>query len=166
MKEDLEEKYKLNEKLVYHAVKSIKYIPERIEMEEVYQVGRMALWKAINSYNEETSVIAFSNHCIRAIQNSIIDWLRIDQRIKRKDVFINMQSESYTIDEQVEFSMLVNTMKQYVDEVNVGIFIDRNINKMNFSELTGKYKLSKVTLTKRLKETRNILQEKMRSWNL
>ena len=164
--ETSEEKYQKNEKLVYQVVKSIKYIPEKIEIEEVYQVGRMALWNAINSYEEKERTVAFSTYCFRAIQHTLINWLVSHQRTKRKDVSINMQSESYTIDEEVGFSMLVDTMKKYANEVDVEMFIDKNINKMELSELTEKYKLSKVTILKRIRTVKKTMQENMRGWDL
>lgn len=73
-----EERYLSNENLVYDVLK--KYFPMYFKSEDMRQEGRIGLWKACITFNEDHGV-AFSSYAYRCIRNAILMALR------KKNVF-------------------------------------------------------------------------------
>lgn len=76
-----EELYLANEKLVYKALK--KYYPKMYFDEDLRQIGRIGLWKACNTYNEDISM--FSTYAIHCICNELIMHFRYNGNPRRND---------------------------------------------------------------------------------
>lgn len=68
--------YLENEKLVpYVVIKMIHISPNDVDFDDIMQVGRIALWKATNRYNDNIEV-AFSTFAVKFIENKILTFLQ------------------------------------------------------------------------------------------
>lgn len=76
-----EELFLANEKLVYKALK--KYCPEGYFDEDIRQIGRMGLWKACRTYNEDKSM--FSTYAMRCIYNELTMHFRYNGNPRRSN---------------------------------------------------------------------------------
>lgn len=153
-----------NEKLVYRAINDLKYIPPKAEIEDLEQVGRIALWKAINSYNQDDNY-ALSTHCYRTIYGDVVNWLEKLQAVKRKDVYIDRSDTYYdSFEDEVIGDMLINEMKKYVSEKDVNMFIDKYVNGLTYKALAEKYPVSERTIKRRVRNTKDILKSKL-NWS-
>lgn len=151
-----------NKKLIYQVINDLKYIPEGVEIEDLEQEGMIALWKAIECYDENSSY-ALSTHCYRVIRGDIIDWLRKFQAIKRKDIPANNE-ETYTTDFENEIigNQITDEMKKYLSERDVNILVDKYVNHLSQQCLANKYNMSLSGIYKNIVRSKQILKDKMK----
>ena len=77
---EINEKIIANEKLVYYTIN--RFFPELIWDDDVIQIGRIALWKAIMKNIEPK---AFSSYAVTSIKNAILNELKRRTSLKRGD---------------------------------------------------------------------------------
>lgn len=154
--------FKANEKLIHQVINDLKYIPKKAEREDILQVGRIALWKSINSY-DECEGYALSTHCYKGIYRDIVHFLEKVQRIKRKDIYVE-QEETFTdgIEDEIVGNLIVNEMMKHLSEQDVEIFIDKHVNKFTYPELIDKFGLSRSTLIRKVEHAKEVLQNNMK----
>jgi len=146
-----------NVRLVYQVINDLEYVPESVDTEDLEQIGKIALWKAIQSY-DETSQYALSTCCYRTIYKDIIDYLRKHQAKKRKEVMLTKSYEHGFEDELLD-SMIINEIRKHLEELDYNIFIDKVVDGLTFDELTEKYGLSKMQLRYRVQKSKQILKK-------
>ncbi|WDV47051.1 sigma-70 family RNA polymerase sigma factor [Clostridiaceae bacterium M8S5] len=156
------ETIKLNQKIIYKVIKNLNYIPNNIEFEELEQVGKIALWKAIKSYKENKNY-SLSTHCYRIIYSDIIDYLRKEnKKIDYTLISLKNEDSKYLVDEIVNGDMLILEMSKYISKQNVDILVDKYIYKLTYEEIATKNNVCKKTIYRRIKKSKKILKEKLK----
>lgn len=150
-----------NKAIIYYAINSLKFVPERAEMEDLQQIGSMALWKAIETYDEELCC-SFFTHCYNVIRCDLINWLEKLQCKKRQDVYIEYDSTySDNFENDVIGDMLTDEIRKHISSVEAEIFLDKHIGKLTNKEIANKYNISLSTVKRKLDRAKDVLKNNL-----
>ncbi|MGE6227585.1 sigma-70 family RNA polymerase sigma factor [Paenibacillus chitinolyticus] len=148
---------KANEGLVHQVINDLLYIPHNIEREDLEQVGKIALWEAIQSYDENCEH-KLSTHCYRKIYLEIIDYLRKSQAKKRQEIFIKGgMAEDFS--EDIIGNLLMDEIKRFLPGDHSNLFFDKSVGDMTYSQLSNKYGLSNRQARYKFKKAVEILRD-------
>lgn len=86
-----------------------KFQDSPIEIEDAIQVARMAMMKAIRTYNGEYQ---FSTHAVTVMRNDILNVLQNDQRSKRKNDNISLEKPF------ADGNLIANVIPSDIDVIN------------------------------------------------
>ena len=157
---DVEQMIINNTKLVYQVINDLEFIPESVDRDDLEQIGRISLWKAIEGYDKD-SKYALSTCCYRKIYTDIVGYLR-KQCAKKRSGVINVKTyetsfENELIDTMFD-TMLVQELRKHLKVIDFNIFYDKVVLRLTYDELVKKYGLSKKQLRNRIEESKSILK--------
>lgn len=163
--DDLENKIRENVKLVYRVINDLQYIPKEVEIEDLEQVGKIALWQALEKY-DENRLTTISTFCYKFIYNQIISYLRGFVADKRRPIMECVTPEQHSVEEEVLGSMLIYEIGKLLSDNEMAIFIDRHVNNLTLNEMSEKYGYAQADgVHKKLNHINKIL-EKGLDWDL
>lgn len=167
--------YLKNEKLVYFMANNLHVAQTDIEYEDVISEGRLALWKAVNTFKDEEG--SFSTYACNVIKNQMLVYLNSKGTRDNK----SFRDEGISLDETIDdegknflsdiIPVKTNTditLKIYLDNLrkterakSVRIFFDY-FDGMTAEELNEKYGLKGKMYCRYLALGRDILQARIK----
>jgi RNA polymerase sigma factor (sigma-70 family) len=166
---EIELTFKDNIKLVYRAIYDLPFTPHNIDQEELEQVGKIALWKAIISYKQNEKY-SLSTHAYRIITGDLIDYLRKTRTKKRNDnntiEYDTLETTAIEIDKELFSDLIVDEIKRIAGEEDANIFLDKYLYGLPVYDLVIKYNSTTKKIRKRLEKTKFLLQLQLLDWKV
>lgn len=133
---DIDKKIKENQNIIWQVINDLQYIPDYIDVEDLFQIGQISLWKAIMSYDEDGKY-AFSTHCYTNIKGDLLNYLR-DEKVEqsKKDKVTEKYEESF--EDKIIDSMLIQEIKKILNDEEFEIFYDLYISNDNNKDIAEK----------------------------
>ena len=184
-----EEMYLENENLVYFMAGKLHVSPNDFDYEDIISEGKLALWKAVQSFDKKQS--AFSTYACNVIKNQMCVYLntkatrdgkvyydngvsldtpidKIIQEFTKNNSFKILEIDKTITEEIKNKSLTNNTLKIYLDNLrktekskSVQIFFD-HFDGMKAEELNKKYNLKGKMYCRYLSLGRDILKERIK----
>lgn len=146
-----------NVKLVGYTIK--KYFPQEIGNEDIWQIGLIGLWQAIEAY-DETKDTKFPTFAITIIKRKIASAIRDKLRIKRNDtdkVVYDGEDTSYlhiiedrTAKADMDFNAAMNNLWKNFEQQE-RMIVNLKVKGNNNKEIADKLKISEKTVRRRIK---------------
>ncbi|WP_336786899.1 sigma-70 family RNA polymerase sigma factor [Paenibacillus sp. MMO-177] len=148
---------KNNERLVFQVINDLLFIPQSVDREDLEQIGKIALWKAMESYDESCGY-KMSTVCYKAIYTDIVGYLRKSRAKKRQEVIVG---EGLTDDfmEDLFGSMLIEEIRKLLTDDDFNMFLDKTIGDLTFDQLATKYGLTKMQVRYRFNKAKALLRK-------
>lgn len=156
----MDTKIKENEKLVQQVINDLLFIPNSVEREELEQIGKIALWKGIESYDKDCGYKE-STHCYKAINRDIVDYCRKAMAKKRQAITVKGGMTSDFSDE-LYGSLLVEEIHKFIATDDLKMFLDKTLGDMTFDQLSEKYGLTKMQVRHKHNKTKLLLQKNIK----
>lgn len=128
-----DEKLKENYNIIHAVINNLQYIPQSVDIEELEQIGLIALWKAMESYNVDITT-TFQTYCYGIINRDIIDYLR-----KVKPVCLNI--DDINCEGNVTDSLLTADVHRILPRLEADLIMDKYCNGYTYNELAERYNL-------------------------
>ena len=170
-----EEMYLENENLVYFMAGKLHVSPNDFDYEDIISEGKLALWKAVQSFDKKQS--AFSTYACNVIKNQMCVYLNTKATRDGKVYYDNGVSLDTPIGEEEDTTLesVLDalpekdiTLKIYLDNLrktekskSVQIFFD-HFDGMKAEELNKKYNLKGKMYCRYLSLGRDILKERIK----
>lgn len=153
----VDQKVRENVRLVYQVINDLVYIPDGVDREDLEQIGKIALWQAIEDYDESCGY-KMSTCCYKAIYRDIIAYLRRVQRKKRNGhLYDSGVEDDFTND--ILNSCILAEVEDALPESSYRVFYDKVIAGMTYDDLVKKYNLSKRKLRSIVDESKQLLRD-------
>ena len=117
----------MDAKLFFNNTKLIHYVIKKIgimyDLQECYDVGEMALIKAIQTY-DETKGCKFTSYATNCIQYEIFNHLQYKSRAKRKNDFLNISIDDCFEDNGLVIEIIdsgVNLEKEIIEKEKIDL---------------------------------------------
>lgn len=149
-----------NKNLVYQVINDLKYIPRGVDQEELFQIGLISLWKAIESY-DKTDSYAMSTHCYQTIKSDIIDELRKHEAKKRQEVIISGKPYMDSFEDEVIGMEIITEINKYISDKSTNILVDKYMNKLSMKEISEKYNMTERGILKNITRSIKTLRNKL-----
>jgi RNA polymerase sigma factor (sigma-70 family) len=146
-----------NTKLVYKVIHSLEYIPNKVDWEDIEQVGKIALWEALKTYDEDKYTL--STWCYAIIKSTILDYLRSTQALKRQDIII--EDNVMYAEEEAMGNLMISEIEQIIGKDNTQMLVDQILNELTLQQLSEKYNLSVKQIRTRISKSKDILKTKL-----
>lgn len=150
-----------NAKLVGYTVS--KYFPQEIGNEDVWQIGLIGLWQAIEAYDEARDT-KFETFAITIIKRKIASFIRDKLRLKRNDkdkVVYDGEETSYlniVADRKAKADMDFNTMMNNLwkdFEQQERVIVNLKVKGRNNKEIADTLNISEKTVRRRIKKIKD-----------
>lgn len=161
MEKNINDVIRANEKLIGYTVKT--YFPQEIGNEDIWQIGLIGLWKAVETYDEKHNT-KFETFAITIIKRKIISYIRNKTRLKRNDtdkIIRETEELSYLemikdndINSNVEFKTELNNLWRDFEDKEREVLSLKVKGKTN-KEIAEELKLSEKTIRRRMQNIRN-----------
>ena len=110
---DVNEVIKENEKLITYVIK--KFFPKELGDEDIYQIGRIALWESIIKYNENKGA-KFNTFAIACIKLKIARELqKRSYKIRAEDNNLIYENENFEDAASTLFGLISNAQQKFPD---------------------------------------------------
>ena len=161
---DVNEVIKENEKLITYVIK--KFFPKELGDEDIYQIGRIALWESITKYNE-TRGAKFNTFAIACIKLKIARELqKRSYKIRAEDNNLIYENENFELANIVKDNLNASPedeiiMKEIIEELDS---IEKKIvalksNKKTNEEIAKSLQTSLSTINRKTKNIKNKIKE-------
>lgn len=146
-----------NEKLVFQVINDLLFIPQSVDREDLEQIGKIALWKAMLSYNESCGY-KMSTHCYKAIYTDIVGYLRKSRAKKRQEIIVDGGlTEDFA--EDLVGSFLIEEIRKVLSDEDFKMFLDKTVGDLTFDQMAEKYGLTKMQVRYRFNKARTTLRK-------
>ena len=141
--------------LVYSIIRRLQYVPSIVDEDDLLQIGRIALWKALETYDDQTP--CFSTYAYKTIYTDIISYLRTYSAQKRQPVLLPAIEEDFA--SKVEFNITFDMLD--IDEEEKSIFKDKYVDRLSNKEISEKYGKSLGQVKYLIGQIKNKLREEL-----
>ena len=148
-----------NKGIVWQVINDLQYVPESVEEEDLFQIGLISLWGAIESYQEDNGY-ALSTHCYKLVYGDIIDYLRREQAQKRNG-HIDLPTKVESFEDDVIASLIIDEIDDLLSSNNFDIFNSIYIDNSTIQETSNDLDMSSRTVSRRIRDIKNTLQEQL-----
>lgn len=159
----MEDLLKEHEKLIHSVISRLDFVPDKVDKQDLYQVGYIALWEALKCYDEAYG-FEISTHCYNRIKAKVIDYLREQQAIKRKEVLKSDYDDSF--EQEVNLKMLLYEIEKTLPRDIYNIFVDKYLYKYTINDLMNKYNLTKSQVETRLRQAKLKVINKLKDYRM
>lgn len=109
------------------------------QFEDYYQIGRIALWSAYNSYNSDKG--SFSNYAFITVRGNILNQITKERKYEERFVVVEEHSEDPVFEEE---AFVLEQFISYLEGISIQqkkILVDRFYYNKKFSEIACELKM-------------------------
>lgn len=122
--------------LVYKIIRGLEYIPHQVDEDDLVQIGRIALWRAFETYKEQTP--SFTTYAYKLIYSDIISHLRMYSAQKRKNIVKESDGRDFT--DRVNLKVAIEEAGLTEDEYKV--LKSKYFDNLTYDEISDKHDIS------------------------
>lgn len=132
-------------------------------MDDLVQVGMVALWKSLSNYDDSVGYITITSYCYRMIRFAIIDYCR-QQMAQGKLIELKWNPDYDTSgknDDAIAECLVRMEIQQYLTPEQFDVFIGKHLHNYTYKELSQMHNKTQRQIKYTLKKAKDILREKL-----